>query len=304
MIRAYILSVFFVVFSLNTPASAQDRTVTYYQGLEMDIYLPESGGDFPVVLFVHGGGFSGGSRNSPEIIDFGDFLNRNGIAMVSISYRLNMKGRGFGCDIPAAEKLQTFADAALDASRATKYLIENVRETGIDPSRIILCGSSAGAETVLHLAYWKEASTFDGRPVLPSDFKYAGVISFAGALMDDQLITAANVIPTMMIHGTCDNLVPYGYAPHHYCGKSDTGYLMLHGAGSLATRIKNLDAPYYLITVCGGNHDWAGRPMNEMREEILDFINTDILEGQSRQIHSWISGEAGCSYDQPDECGK
>ncbi|MEJ2006153.1 MAG: hypothetical protein P8X57_14585 [Cyclobacteriaceae bacterium] len=55
---------------MSFPLFAQEgnmRTVNYYQGLEMDIYPVDSDIPAPAVLFVHGGGFSGGSRDSDEI---------------------------------------------------------------------------------------------------------------------------------------------------------------------------------------------------------------------------------------------
>jgi hypothetical protein len=109
--------------------------------------------------------------------------------------------------------------------------------------KIILAGSSAGAEAVLHAAYWTANDLIDlpEQPALPEDFKYGGVISMAGALVDTNLITKENAIPTLLFHGTCDNLVPFGTAPHHYCDESDKGYLMLHGANSIAKRLHHLN---------------------------------------------------------------
>jgi para-nitrobenzyl esterase len=295
----YLLTALLLFFVLSL--SAQE-TVNYYQELEMDIYRSPTESPAAAILFVHGGGFAGGERDNKEIREFASAMNGQGLAFISISYRLLMKGRGFGCDIAVAEKLSVFANAALDAARATNYLIDHAADLNIDPERILLAGSSAGAETVLHLAYWKDASTFDGQAVLPPDFAYAGIISFAGALMDDQLITADNYIPTMMVHGTCDNLVPYGNAPHHYCGQDSEGYLMLHGAGSIAKRLEYLNKPYYLITVCGGNHSWAGRSIRELMPEIIDFIQHDVIKGKFRQLHYWYSEPGECSYDQPGIC--
>jgi predicted esterase len=294
-----------LTFGFHPFISAQEitrQTYNYYQDLDLDLYHVDSPEPTPVVLFVHGGGFAGGSRDNERIRYFAEAAGVQGITFVSITYRLMMKDRGFGCDVPSSEKLKTFANAALDAARATRYLLDNAVRFNIDPENIILAGSSAGAETVIHLAYWDEASTFDGKAVLPEGFQYAGVISFAGALIDDQLINQKNAIPTMLIHGTCDNLVPYGYAPHHYCSKGDAGYLMLHGAQSLADRLDYLRKPYYLITICGGNHSWAGRPILEMTDEIFDFIRIDVLSGGNRQLHSWISESGECSYEQPGEC--
>ena len=297
----YLFSIIIVLIAFSTKAQITRQTVNYFQDLKMDIYQRDDPDSQPVLLFVHGGGFTGGSRDSENIESLAMRLAEE-MTVVSISYRLTMVGKGFGCDVSTGEKLQSFASASLDAARATLYLVNHAAELGIDPEKIILAGSSAGAETVLHLAYWKDASTFDGRSVLPSGFKYAGVISLAGALIDDQLITKENSIPTMLVHGTCDNLVPYDYAPHHYCEKSSPGFLMLHGGASIARRLDYLSKPYYLITVCGGNHDWASIPIRDMHDQMLDFIRQDVLAGKERTLHEWISGSHDCNYPEASVC--
>ena len=47
---------------------------------------------------------------------------------------------------------------------------------------MVLAGSSAGAEAILHTAYWPATRAADGQALLPPDFRYAGVISMAGGL--------------------------------------------------------------------------------------------------------------------------
>ncbi|MEO1257083.1 MAG: carboxylesterase family protein, partial [Bacteroidota bacterium] len=94
------------------------QTVIYSKekGLEMDIYQPagDSRADRPVILFVHGGGFAGGARDEPEIIDFCKNMARRGIVTVSITYTLVMKGKSFSCDRPAEEKLWTFKHVGME----------------------------------------------------------------------------------------------------------------------------------------------------------------------------------------------
>jgi predicted esterase len=63
---------------------------------------------------------------------------------------------------------------------------------------------------VLHAAFWPET-----QQALPADFKYGGLISMAGAIFDLALINEQSAMPIQLFHGSCDNLVPYGSAPHH-----------------------------------------------------------------------------------------
>ena len=131
------------------------QTVTYSskdgENLDMDIYLPENDPETEraTIIYVHGGGFQNGTRNSQGIQDFCMNLATHGYAAVSISYRLTRKNKdtAFGCDCPATEKLNTFRAAVEDLQDATYFLIENREQFGIDPQRIIIAGSSAGAET-------------------------------------------------------------------------------------------------------------------------------------------------------------
>ncbi len=285
----------FFLFLLPTICQAQEAQTYNYEGeLALDVYNAGGSADRTLLLFVHGGGFSGGSRDSEDVVQFCRNIANQNFVVVSISYELKMKGRGFGCDIPAHEKINVFRDAALDVARATRFLLDKRDDIGFN--RIVLAGSSAGAETVLHLAFWKEAQQGLNRNT------YSGVISFAGALVDLDLIQKDNAIPAMLIHGTCDNLVPYGSAPHHYCDYPDPGYLQLHGAGAIASQYQELGKSYALYTVCGGNHDWASIPMRDMTVEIGEFIRSYVENGTTGQVHEWIVTDASCDYPSASVC--
>ncbi|MEM9389527.1 MAG: alpha/beta hydrolase fold domain-containing protein, partial [Bacteroidota bacterium] len=257
------------------------KTVSYLKGrdLQMDIYQPtaDTKKDRPVLLYVHGGGFAGGARDQPEIIDFCKNMARRGIVAVSMSYTLVMKGKSFGCDQAAANKLDAFQSVSNEIVAASNYLIENKEELRINTSQVVLAGSSAGAEAVLHVAYQNKA-----RATLPSDFAYAGVVSMAGAIHDVNLINAETAIPTQLFHGTCDDLVPYGTAPHHYCNEGEAGYLILHGAQTITQKLQDLNIGYYLVTACNDNHNWAEKPFKEYRAQVADFIWQDVLQEKFR----------------------
>ncbi|CAM1373534.1 alpha/beta hydrolase [Tenacibaculum xiamenense] len=231
----------------------------------------------PLIIYVHGGGFSGGKRDESEIVSFATKLAQYGYAVASVSYQLTMKGIGFGCNVNTDKKIEAINTASNDVNLAVKYILENNNKFKIDTTKIVLSGSSAGAETVLNMVYTYK----DG--VLSPDFSYAGVIGMAGAITTLSNINENSAIPTQLFHGTGDRLVPYNIAPHHYCTPDSSGYLMLFGSKAIAKRLSGLGTSYYLYTIEGGSHEWASLPITQCFDEIIDFIYNDVLETESKR---------------------
>lgn len=287
--------------------SVRVETYTYAfkdnQSLELDAYFPafDSQAKRPLIIYVHGGGFSGGKRNEPGIQEFCRKLARRGYVAASITYRLTRKGTetAFGCNCPAADKLITFNKSVEDIQDATFFMIKNREKMGIDPQKIILSGSSAGAEAVLNAAYQPPyCYDLDSGPV-----SYAGVISMAGAIPDTSKIYSESAVPSLLFHGTCDNLVPYGSASHHYCKENQPGYLILHGANTIAEKLRKTETPYWLYTYCNAAHEIAGKPMTTNFNEIVDFCYSFILnKGTEQRITVTKTDNKPCDYQTYNFC--
>ena len=114
------------------------RTLTYASrggvDLVLDLYLPSEPirQPVPVIVFLHGGGWSGGTRTTGP--DFRRYFARDGFAMASIEYRLT----------PSI----TFPANVEDVRTAVRWLKANAAAHALDPDRICLWGTSAGG----HLA--------------------------------------------------------------------------------------------------------------------------------------------------------
>lgn len=273
---------------LDSLYSVKKTTHTYHilnkkDSLQLDFYQPKSiDKKRPLLLYVHGGGFSGGQRDDSNTVQFANKMAQRGYAVASISYQLIMKKLGFGCTTETTEKINAFNTAANDISLAVKHIIDNDSIYNIDATKIIISGTSAGAEAVLHLAYVYEDN------ILPENFKFAGVIGLAGAIITLDTIDAKKAIPTQLFHGTNDNLVPYHIAAHHYCTPDAKGYMMLYGSRAIADRLKGLGKSYYLFSVNGGTHSWSGIPMNRCITEVVDFLYNDVLNTAKRQTERTI----------------
>ena len=275
------------------------------ENLDLDIYTPNYDSDFEraTIIYVHGGGFSLGERNNEGIQEFCKQLTGYGYVVASISYRLTRKDKpeAFGCDCPANEKLNTFQAAVEDIQDATFFLIENREQFGINPQKIILAGSSAGAEAVLNTAYQPPyCYGLDSGTV-----SFAGVISMAGAIPDTTVIYDESAVPSMFFHGTDDNLVPYATAPHHYCDKNSPGYIILNGSFTMAQKLEKLQVPYWLHTTCGGAHELASKPMTDYFDEIVEFCYRFVINEEKESVQTIIEGgQKNNEYEQFNFCSE
>jgi acetyl esterase/lipase len=100
--------------------------------LKGDLYQPMAGAAHPAMVFIHGGGFRGGSKNGYGN-GWGPYLAARGIVVFAIDYRLFTPTQ------------TTYPQALLDSKAAVQYLRGNAAALGIDPERIGVGGDSAGA---------------------------------------------------------------------------------------------------------------------------------------------------------------
>lgn len=256
-------------------------TLVYADTLALDFYSAKDdrNSDRPIIVLVHGGGFASGKRNNPLEKEFCTAMAQKGYAVASISYRLVRKGKGFGCDCPAVDKIETFQYISEDILSACKFL-KNQAQLNFDPRKIILAGSSAGAEGVLNTVFMQNHYAFKNLPY--ENLSFAGVVSFSGAVLNADYITSETAVPTFLVHGANDRLVPYGTDPHHFCEEGAEGYLILDGSRTIAQKIADLGHSYMLLEDPNGNHDWANLGFAHT-SSIARFIKEVVLEGKNNR---------------------
>ena len=117
------------------------QTFTYDENCQiLNLFVPKEAKNCPVLLFIHGGSFTGGSVNEKHFD--GSAYARRGILFVSINYRLNVFG-SFVDGVHSNGNLHLF-----DQCAAIDWVKENVSSFGGDPDKITLMGQSAGAMSV------------------------------------------------------------------------------------------------------------------------------------------------------------
>lgn len=252
--------------------------------LKLDLIQPKNDSiktPRPLLIFMHGGSFMAGIRNKEDILQYCESWAQRGYVVATITYRLTLKGKSFHCDLSQEEKIQTFQHAVLDLHHATQFLLERKTEFNIDPDLVILSGNSAGAEAVLQGAFFRKDQLIED--ILPKNFNYAATISHAGAMTDTSLIDKKNMIPLALLHGTCDQWVPYASDYHHYCAENTPGALLLHGALSIKKRMENLEGSYFLYSECGADHSVNKTSLVGQLDNVVDFIFESVINKKKVQ---------------------
>lgn len=193
--------------------------------LQLDLYEPEKlSGPVPLLIFIHGGGWTGGSRDIYKFYTVR--YAQKGYAAATVSYR-------FSGEAP-------FPAAVEDVKCAVRWLRAHAKDYQLDPAHFAALGGSAGGHLSLMLGYSPQAKEFDrsgGNPNVSSavqavvdfygpvdlttDFaqkagvvkKFMGGKSYAEAA---DLYRRASPItyltkqapPTLILHGTIDDTVP------------------------------------------------------------------------------------------------
>lgn len=279
-----------VVFGSNTGVNGSAQT------LRMDVYEPT--GDAlalrPVVLVAFGGSFVGGSRADVEPVCT-DFAKR-GFVAVAYDYRV-------GFFFPnQTTTTRAVMRGAHDTRACIRYLRKSVAELGnpygIDTTRIIIGGVSAGAISAVHAMYLDQeseipaaiASEMPGLGGLEGNSGSAGYsseaiacYSFSGAIGDSSWIVAGDQ-PLVSIHEVGDNIVPYNTQQVYVIG-IPTG-LTASGSNHIHER-----ADHVGLVNCFKSYPGTGH---------VGYLNTDFAVAMD--YISLFLGELVC--DAPVTCGE
>lgn len=121
-----------------------EHTVPGDDTLSVNVWTPtlDPAAKLPVVVWIHGGGFISGSPASPWYD--GRAFARDGVVLVTLSYRLGFKGFGWIDDAVPNR-------GVLDWICALKWVRHNIAAFGGDPAKVTIAGQSAGGGAVLTL---------------------------------------------------------------------------------------------------------------------------------------------------------
>ena len=187
--------------------------------LLMDAHIPPGTGPHAAVILVHGGGWTGGTKQATFIQPLFRPLDESGLAWFSIDYRLAPR--------------HPYPAALRDVEAAIRYVKAHARDFRIDPARIALMGESAGGhlaalaatrstpETAVaavvpfYGAFDLEALQADRKEVskgMTGFFRITDMSEKSRAVLREASASTyvkPGLPPFLLIHGTRDEAVPY-----------------------------------------------------------------------------------------------
>ena len=234
--------------------------------LKLDVFLPQDDTlqKRPLVMLVHGGAFYFGSKDDESITSWCQHLASKGYVAASIDYRI-----GF---LPTMTSIGRAGYRAVqDAHAAMRFLVSHQEEYGIDTSMLFVGGCSAGAITVLNLAFMTNETrpeyTHSGflKPELgdidtcgnaiKTNFRIKGIVDMWGAMPDTTLLHGRD-IPILAFHGDADDIVPYDYDyPFGIAGVLKTMLVeKMFGSSCIVDRAIKLGHKAQIVTFSGYKH--------------------------------------------------
>jgi acetyl esterase/lipase len=206
--------------------------------LKLDVYRPENNfKNRPVLVLIHGGGFTSGSKNNNNYVKLSNFFASRGWVVFTINYRL---ANDFGSvpidwinyvdlNSPYPDKKQHKAvyPAIRDAKAALRWIVANKNRFRIDTNYITVGGGSAGGVSSIAVGItnnkdYRDELSIEQDPTLETtnlntNFKVKTILDFWGS---KKAVDAINIIysknlystnnPSLFIaHGTKDRVVNY-----------------------------------------------------------------------------------------------
>lgn len=162
------------------------------QRCKLDVYLPKEGKGFATLVWFHGGGLTGGSKDGDSTKKVAQGLARSGVAVVVPNYRLSPQAK-----YPAYIE---------DAAAAVAWTLQNIAQHGGDARRVFVSGHSAGG--YLTLMVGMDAHYLAAFGLKPQNL--AGLIPVSGQVMTHYTVRQERGIGKFSV--TADEAAPVRYA--------------------------------------------------------------------------------------------
>ena len=301
------------VFACSLPAMAQYPTPTVpgitfatysttpgARDCKLDVHIPTTGtAPYPVLIYVHGGGWSTGGRMTPHAVWQGALAQ--GIAVVTIDYRLTSQVRQFGTVegtqqgtyIPVVWPAQIH-----DCKAAVRWVRGNAATYGFNTDRIGVFGTSAGGHLVAAMgamgdvpAYTRAGQTID----------MEGTVGNFDTLSSRVFAVCDYFGPTDILNMQLDVANPAGSLNHdvigspesHLVGASDVSLGIL----DVRTNVDSAVAPYPMLaaTTISANPITFARPGLPAMFIAHGGVDTSVPTFQSNRLNTALLGSGNAS---------
>jgi len=200
------------------------------KSLQLDIYRPRNSvKPLPLLVFIHGGGWRSGKRS--DYLVYLTAFAKKGYMTATVSYRLLKEGPYPAC--------------AEDIIDAVQWFYRNGEKYGYDPDKIALIGGSAGAHLALLAAYgWKKPNdTIDSIAKVEPGHRIKAVVDIYGPIdLTTDYAQHQSLVTSFIAHSYKEAPELYREAsPINYLDKSDPPTMILHGTSDDLVPISQSD---------------------------------------------------------------
>ncbi len=218
---------------------------------KLDLYVPENSGEpMPLIAWIHGGGWMGGSKNHCPPLPW----TGKGYVVASIDYRLSQDAK--------------FPAQIEDCKAAIRWLRVHAKEYRIDPDRMAAWGGSAGGHLASLLGTAGDVSEWEqGLPAVSS--RVQAVIDWYGRADLTRVSTDPTLAdsPSALLLGGCGKEVAElakKASPILHVSKDDPPFLIMHGtmdslvplrqSQAFAGALKEAGVDSHLVILEGAGH--------------------------------------------------
>jgi acetyl esterase/lipase len=223
------------------------------RSLKLDLYLPEKRTkSVPGLIFIHGGAWSGGTRDVYRYYTVR--YAQRGYVAATISYRLSGEA--------------PFPAAVEDAKCAVRWLRSNAARYQVDPNKIGVIGGSAGGHLAMMVGYSSDLAQLEGNGGhVGVSSRVQAVVDFYGPYDLTTPFARTNRAVVNFLQGKTYDEAPGLFrqaSPATYLTKDDPPTLIFHGtiddtvpidqADALARKLADLGIPYVYDRLEGWPH--------------------------------------------------
>jgi para-nitrobenzyl esterase len=167
--------------------------------LALNVFTPSLGsGNRPVMVWLHGGGFSGGSGNW-LLYDGTNLARKEDVVVVSVTHRLNLFGFLHLADLGAGEKWTRATNAGiLDLVAALRWVRDNIGAFGGNPQNVTIFGQSGGGSKVTTLMAMPEAKGLFHRAIAQSGAQLRGATRENATRAAEQFLAKLGLAKTQL----------------------------------------------------------------------------------------------------------
>lgn len=239
-----------------------------FRPLSLDLYLPEKDAPAPVILQLHGGGWRQGTRSSFSPLVSNDYsfgrMVAAGFAVAAVDYRLSGE--------------VVFPAQVDDVRAALMWIRAEGGIYGLDPTRVVLWGGSAGGTLAALVGLEADASV---RGVIdwygPSDLlamaEYTRGVDLPGQSREDLWLGASVFdVPDVAVAASPARQVSPGAPPFHLAHGADDTDVPPAQSQLLADALTAVGADVELHIEPGAGHFWKGvADQAPLFDRALDF---------------------------------